>query len=116
MKYNIVSINQNGTKFVNIDDLPLPDSPVSIVISKEYIEYNRPYGSVTSTNSIWYITVNRYTFTIRGFRNHFTVEAGVTFFAYCKTWHNALQLGVKCTIAHQKGYVINWIEYPPLAT
>ncbi|RTL02145.1 MAG: hypothetical protein EKK57_02715 [Proteobacteria bacterium] len=110
--YNVISTNDYGKQFVSIDDLPLPDNPVNLFISQEFTEYQRPYGVTISQNSVWYVTVNGYTFAIRKFDNHYTVESGYNFFAYISTWHKALQLGVKCVCAVQLGYIVQWVKYP----
>ena len=92
MRYKIASINEYGKKFVSINELPLPDKPVNITVSQEYIKYNSPYGVAISRYSLWFICVNGYTFSIKEYPNHFVVESGVIFFAYCESWNKALQL------------------------
>lgn len=110
MKFNISEVNEFGVAFVKIHELPLPDKPVNVSVSKEYTEYNRPYGTVISTYKRRYVTVNGYIFQINIFENHCCVSSGVAFYAHCETFHKALQLGVKCVNAIQHGFVIRWVN------
>ena len=111
MKFNITEVNEFGTAFVKIHELPLPDKPVLITMSPEYTEYNRPYGTVISTYKKRFVTVNGYIFEICNYDTHYTVSSGVSFVAHCNTFNQALQMGVKCVNAIQHGFVIRWLFY-----